>query len=311
MKQFHKKVLLFFIVLIIVISIGLLLPSTPRSSTSLLFASKQKDSLLEKATGPRIIFIGGSNTSFGINSAMIKDSLNLFPINTGIHASLGLQYMLKNTIQYVRPGDLVVLIPEYALLEWNYHKTSEELLRSVVEVEPTKISLLSKEQVLDLFKYIPKYVLSKFNPFEYVMVKEDQMYSVNSFNQFGDVYKHWGLPPTSFNPDPPTKNPVNENAIKEILSFKEEVKRKNATLLVSFPSYHDVSFDTNRSFIDKVYQSYQSNQLLLLGTPERYKISRSLMFNTVYHLTKKGVDLRTKMLIQDIKTYLKKFRPAA
>lgn len=310
MKQFHKKLILFFIALITVIFIGIMLPSTPRSSTSLLFASKKKDSLLEKTLGPRIIFIGGSNTSFGINSAMIKDSLNLFPINTGIHASLGLQYMLKSTIRYVRPGDLVVLIPEYALLEWDYHKTSEELLRSVVEVAPTKISLLSTEQLLDIFKYIPNYALSKFNPFEYVLVKEDQVYSVNSFNQFGDVYKHWALPPTNFNPDPPTTDPVNERALQEILSFKDEVKKKKAILLVSFPSYHDASFDTNKNFIDKVYQLYRSNQLTILGTPERYKMSGSLMFNSVYHLTKKGVDLRTKMLIQDIRPYLNKFRSA-
>ena len=39
----------------------------------------------------------------------------------------------------------------------------------------------------------------------------------------------------------------------------------------------------------------------LLSNPERYIIPDSLIFNSEYHLTKKGVDMRTFLLIEDLK----------
>ena len=45
----------------------------------------------------------------------------------------------------------------------------------------------------------------------------------------------------------------------------------------------------------------------LLGYPERYRMNDSLMFDTTYHLSKKGVDLRTQLLIEDIKKSIKNF----
>jgi hypothetical protein len=40
----------------------------------------------------------------------------------------------------------------------------------------------------------------------------------------------------------------------------------------------------------------------VLGTPERYMMPDSLMFNSSYHPNKKGVDIRTSRLIEDIKS---------
>ena len=37
------------------------------------------------------------------------------------------------------------------------------------------------------------------------------------------------------------------------------------------------------------------------GTPEKYKIPDDMMFDTIYHLSKKGVDFRTNLLILDIR----------
>src|ERR1700730_2211300 len=113
MKKFLKKVFFFTLIFVGIVSIGLLLPATPRSSQSLLFGEIEKDSLLNNAPSPRIVFIGGSNLSFGINSQMIKDSLGLNPVNAAIHASIGLVYMLDHSLNYIRPGDVLVVSPEY------------------------------------------------------------------------------------------------------------------------------------------------------------------------------------------------------
>lgn len=113
MRKFIFKIIGFTIPMVIFFILGLFLPATPRASKSLLFGALKKDSRLKSTPSPRIIFIGGSNLSFGLNSQTIKDELNLNPINTAIHVNIGLNYMLSNTIQYVKRKDIIILVPEY------------------------------------------------------------------------------------------------------------------------------------------------------------------------------------------------------
>jgi len=108
MKSFLKTLLAFAIPLVVLIVVGVLLPPTPRASTSHLFAKKQMDVRLRNAASLRLILVGGSNLSLGINSQMLKDSLALNPINTGISVGIGLCYMLDNTLKHVRKNDIVV-----------------------------------------------------------------------------------------------------------------------------------------------------------------------------------------------------------
>jgi hypothetical protein len=48
----------------------------------------------------------------------------------------------------------------------------------------------------------------------------------------------------------------------------------------------------------------------VMGSPERYVMPETLMFDTPYHLIKKGVDLRTELMIEDIKLALQTTIPS-
>ena len=82
MRKFILKLVLFALPIVIIFLLALFTPTTPRASKSLLMSSINKDSLLKNTPSPRIIFVGGSNLSFGLNSQMIKDSLSLNPATT-------------------------------------------------------------------------------------------------------------------------------------------------------------------------------------------------------------------------------------
>lgn len=301
MRKFIFSVFLFLFFIIGFIAIGLLLPTTPRASKSLLMASVEKDSLLIFTKSPRIIFVGGSNSSFGINSKMIKDSLNMNPINTGIHASIGLQYMLKNTLQYVKKGDVVVLIPEYSHFFNDYNCGSEELMRMVFDVNISKINNLNVYQLINIVPFIPKYALSKFNPMEYFNVSESDVYGVNSFNKYGDAIGHYGKVREKFTPYKKYINPYNPIVIKKIKEFQREVEKRDAILLVSYPAFQDISFLNCLDNIKRVNKEYEINKFSILGNPKKYMIPNTMMFNTPYHLSKLGVDYRTNLLIEDLK----------
>lgn len=300
MKRFIIKIILFILPAIGVIVIGIFLPTTPRASKSLLMASINKNLLLQETHSPRIIFVGGSNLSFGLNSQIIKDSLQLNPINTAIHASIGIKFMLDNTIDYVQNGDIVVLAPEYSHFYKSLDIGSEELLRTIFDVNQKNIKHLNIFQIANIVPYLPKYSLTKFKPTEYLNVKESDVYSVNSFNQFGDTYTHWDMERQEFSPYPPITNKFNYEVIKFFEEINFAINEKGAILLVTFAGFQEASFNISKEQIIKVERELLNSNLKVIGTAERYKIPDSLMFNSPYHLNKQGVDYRTKLLIEDI-----------
>lgn len=286
---------------------GLLLPTTPRASKSLLAASTQKDSLLKNVESPRIIFVGGSNLSFGLNSQMIKDSLGLNPINTGIHAAIGLVYMMDNTLQYIREGDIVILIPEYEQFYGNFAYGAEELLRVVFDENSSNIKLLHLRQVLKMTPYLPNYTMSKFRIKEYHNITEVPHYSVSSFNKYGDVYTHWGLEKEMFEPAKPIIGKFNQSVIEEIKHFRSEIENKKAVLYISYPVFQYSSYINSAEQIKLIEDSYMENRFPVIGNPGRYEFPDSLMFNTPAHLIKIGVDYRTELLIDDLKSTFRQY----
>lgn len=308
MKKFFSKLFIFFIIYLLLIVVCAFLPPTPRVATSNIFSKIKKDKLLENVESPRIIFVGGSGLCFGLNSQMVKDSLGMNPINTAVTAGLGLIYMLDATERYIRSGDIVVVAPEYAYFFGSFAYGNESLLRTVMDVSRSDLSLLRIEHWVYLTRYLPRYSFSKLKPSEYYRLTGAGIYGVDSFNEYGDVDYHWGLPKREFEPFKPDPAPFNYSAIDELCDFEKIIKEKGAVLFVTFPGYQDISYENRKERIVRVEKELKNKGFKLLGTPERYKMPSSFMFNTPYHLTKQGVDYRTKLLIEDLKIELSKLK---
>ncbi len=306
MGTFVAKFVGFFIPLILFLGLSLFLPVTPKASSSLLMAIREKEISLKSVDSPRIVLVGGSNLSFGICSQLIQDSLHLHPINMGIHASIGLIHMMNQASQNIKKGDLVVLIPEYQQYfgSYAYGSDGEELIRSVFDAQPTDYKLLGFKQWLFVLKSLPKYSLSKYNYKEYFNVEKSVIYGAQSFNSFGEVDKHWGMSREHFSPFLTIEDPLNVNVFLAIRSFKDQIEAKGGRLVLSFPCYQDSSFNNSKKQIDLVAQRLQQDSFVVVGSPARYTMPDSLLFNTPYHLTKNGMEYRTKLLVQDINLLL-------
>ncbi|MDR2810272.1 MAG: hypothetical protein LBB84_06915 [Tannerellaceae bacterium] len=299
MKSFLLKCTLFTLLVISGLILGLALPVTPRASKSSFYSAIQKDSLLANVDSPRMIFIGGSNISFGLNSQMIKDSLNINSINTGISAGLGLKFMLENTAQYVKEGDIIIAPLEYVHYTNDYDYCSETLLRIIMDVNKGYLRLLNFRQTLRLLPLVLNYINSKLRLSAYFNFEIDPIHSINSFNAYGDEYAHWNMENRNFEPYG-RLNEFNRQIIGKIKNFEKTVEQKGATFYITYPSYMDKSFYESEDIIADIQSELEKN-FKVLGTPERYMMSDSLMFDTSYHLNKKGLEIRTVRLIEDIK----------
>jgi hypothetical protein len=304
-KTLILKIIIFICFTIAVFCLPLLLPATPYTAKSYLFAEKQKDALLLNEEPPRMIFVGGSGAAYGLNSKMIKDQLNINPINTALAGRLGLKYALDNTSQYVKKGDIVVVIPEYTSFFYDYESGSEDLLRMVWDVDKSKIRLLSKNQIKNCFPFIFKLSLSKLNILEYFDIKKTGSYNVYSFNEYGDYIGHWDLERFPFSPvGIDNLERYDPAAMEGLKKFEEGVSQKGAFFYIAFPACQDLSFDISLDAISMIEEEYKKNGFTILGDPYRYRFDDSLFFDAPYHLNKTGLDIRTQMFIEDLKTII-------
>lgn len=306
MNLFIKKILIFSIIFFTILFIGILLPATPRSSESLLFAKIDKDSLLKNVKSPRLILVGGSNLSFGIDSKMIEDSLNLNVINTGIQASIGLSFMLNNTLKFIKEKDIVIIIPEYDNYFGDFAFGSDVLLRTILDVSPNDINLLNFDNYKCIIGYIPEYAFSKFKISEYSYKEKvnEKIYKRSAFNKYGDAIAHLNLTRQNFAIHPKITDKFNITIIEQLMDFSNKLELKKTKLFISFPGYQESSFNECFNQISEVERELIKGNFKLMGSPIKYKMADTMMFNSPYHLNKTGIRFRTTLLINDLKAIL-------
>jgi hypothetical protein len=307
MRKFLLSIFNFILFTFLICILLIAAPTTPKSSKSILFSSKNKIDLLKKTNKNRLIFIGGSNISYGLNSQMICDSLKLNPINTGLPASIGLRFMISNYLRYSKPNDIIILIPEYHQFfgDFAYGGEGEELMRMIFDVDISNITLLNHKQFFFTTIQLPKLISSKLDLAEYFGYKYDFVYSKYIYNKYGDVdikylNKNNKIAPTaSFN-----NKLINKNIIRDILYFKNTLKMRGCELYLSFPGYQKKSFILSKTKINQIYCLLKKNNLKTIGTPEVFQMEDTLLFDSPYHLNSKGVNIRTKILIEKMKLEL-------
>lgn len=111
MKKFLLKIFIFsFILLSVCVFI---IVSLPYDRNNYICEYSHKVELLEKTLQPRVVFIGGSNVAFGLDSKTISDSLNINVINFGLHGGIGARFITEDCYNLVKDGDIVVFQIEY------------------------------------------------------------------------------------------------------------------------------------------------------------------------------------------------------
>lgn len=72
-----------------------------------------KQDRLEGLASPKLLLVGGSNLVFSQDSGAIGRAIGRAPVNLGLHASIGLSWMLAQAEANLKKRDLAVVIPEY------------------------------------------------------------------------------------------------------------------------------------------------------------------------------------------------------
>lgn len=255
---------------------------------------------------PIIYWVGGSNVNFGIDSKLISDSLQLPSFNTAVHGGLGLKFELNNALRFARKNDIVVLMPEYENF-WEFNNQMAdgqcELLHTIIDVYPEGKKLIEYSQYNHVMMYLPRYLHDKYIqyfPTNYLKrnKKDLGVYTRYNFNNSGDAVLHLDKPSVPFMPMPTLAAPVNPKVIDFLKQKQTAFNEKGIHFFILFPAYQETSYLNNKKAIQGLTQ--ELNGLPVLSNPERYVFSDSLFYDTYYHLTRQGREIRSIFVLQDL-----------
>lgn len=264
-----------------------------------------KIALIDSVSQPRILFIGGSNTAFGINSKAIMDSLHCNVVNFGFHAGLGIRYPVEDAIQYIKPGDIVVMQLEYGNFFDNGEGEPETLPVFMKATNYRKVGLFSAHQWHMALVGVPRENIKGLvrlcrypfrKSFDTPTNNATFKYVMSGFNKYGDEISHLNYPglkyKAAYNPE---NRDIDYGFVHWFGNLLLRYEQFGATVLLLPPAC------VKSNFIN-AYTSRIDSALAEIGRqyivePSSMTLDDSCAFDTGWHMNKDGVIYNTENII--------------
>ena len=274
-----------------------------------LAATIDKHNRLGQLPSPRIVFVGGSNLPFGLDSARIENSLGHNTVNMGLDLSLGLDFMLREIEPFLARGDVVVISPEYEQYIDMYPGKVTSLFSEVTNY-PRALQFLSHKHLalfLDQGFLLIGGITRAAIRFATQGVSSEQYpnspYVRAAFNEYGDITRHHDLrrrditirqfAPTS--PDSITR------VIDRLNQFSDHCRSEGIAVFYSYPPIFRGQLQAYAKMIDEIASNLTERlNFPILDTPEEMSFTADYMFDHEYHLTFAGKQIRTSHLITSL-----------
>jgi len=299
MRPFLRKAALFCAIQLAILVVALAYYRVDPNAFVAAYLDKHRR--LGSVTPPRLLLVGGSNTAFATDSAVLERAVGRPVVNLGIQHALGLRFMLREASRAVRSGDLIVVSLEYD----QYGERGEESISIFGLLEQAPSAWADLDVDWTLFKrladgshgWLRGVLRSDFARARGQASAAQVPYTRDSFNVYGDVTAHWSLPPRDFVSSARQQHPDGETVIPELNDFALYCGEHGAKVLIFHPTTTDKKYAAMR--LDLLSQELQSElHVKQLNRIEEMRYPRELLFDSSYHLTYAGVERRTKLLAE-------------
>ena len=241
----------------------------------------------------RIILLGGSSLGWGVSAESIQKETGIIALNFGVHANTGYRGSFGLIEEVLTKKDLIIISPEWEKLAGSFaslydSKRSEEYcyIKNFVKRE-FDINCIG-------------FVLNRVLTFQDINPNRGD-YKYSSFNANGDVVhgsKSLEMPFIEW-----TEQCVYEFDSKNYINFFNKLRNEGYKILY-IPTL------IPESLCSDISKRLKINGLLSkqFGTliDEELKLKDEYFYDTQYHLTKEGVDIKTEKFLKHIKNYLAK-----
>ena len=287
---------------------------TPLDHNIFLAASRSKHDRLARTPPPRIVLVGGSNVSFGVDSRLLQERTGYAVVNMALHIGLGLRFMLNEIRDELRPGDFVVIIPEYSLL-----LDGSQVLLELDLFYPRAFAYMDWRNFSIVAAKFPITLQRRFKSFLKLFLlnrkrKALKGYGKDDFNEFGDVIGHLGRKPFKNLghleiPSGLAQWREGEQALVFLNRLQEQLSSRGVRFFFSFPPCPASQYPKNGA--GEEFYDWVKKRLAfpVVGHPRETVFPDEYFYDTYYHLLARGRQERTEKLARQLAPYLPPTRP--
>lgn len=280
---------------------------------------EKKTNIANNIKEKKIVIVAGSNSLFGINSKMLSEAFDKPVVNFGVNAGVYLPYILYKSKKVIKKGDVVLVPLEYPM--YNYDgMPNEQMIDYIYSRDRDAFFTLSlKEQFYMVWNITFKRLYDGY------MAKGGKrvtagLYGSHNVDEFGDQIGATkeakskpiedelnALKPNRYGKEY-DKNAKGWEYLEEFVSWCGEKDVKVIfvpSTLLKFDIYK--SDKKERWFYENLSNEVKKRGWLYIGEPYTYMYDKEYYFNTDFHLTTEGRDIRTKQMIFDLKSSAFKF----
>lgn len=271
------------------------------------------------ASGPKLVIHSGSNTSYGIDSALLEAELgNRYSVvNYGCNQDTPACFYYDVIADFIHEGDVVVHAPEIRNYQWGYNEmntTTWQIFEGAYDAF-IHVDLRNYKNVFTSF--------TTFNGSRYTMTPRTyEHYSGETVNKYGDYIKekigsggiqgtindrlaNGGKGTRDMDPGYLTQTYV-ANLNREF----DNIAAAGGKVYITFCSVMKIDLNTASQGIDRqtAYKDAVIRNIhgTVISEPGTYVMDHQYFFNSIYHLNTVGSQLRTRWLAKDILAQLAK-----
>ena len=313
MVDFHKKCLFIFSVAFIVgllvhlslfwVNLGVPMEQERYLNEWLV----KKDTYAASIKEPKIIFVSGSSTLFGIDTERIEHELTIPTVNFGVNASL-FYYTLKRAQKHLQAGDIVILPLEYPYYTWHHDIFDPEPTCYYLGYDADEIRSLSLSGKMKFISQISTKSLLKFTCQRILTSNHiEGGYSSKYLNINGDMTNNHtdkkmsnSVLQSKINHSVFTEPPLTDDARHELATFINYCHDNNITVYAAWPSYlwKEKKFDgADLAGVNEIENFYRTMNVEILGSYTDCLYDIDMFYDTNYHLNEDGKRIHTDYII--------------
>jgi hypothetical protein len=271
--------------------------------------------------GPgRLVLVGGSSTLFGLRAETIARETGMPTVNLGMTAVIGFDNIIDKARALIRPGDTVLLTPEYVFFaEKDYLRAS--FVDYVLAREPGYLDRLPlAERARLVFSVPPRRLLQGLRARLFPERRVAQFYEARTLGDHGDETGNRADARSpqaqrfliGLKPEPHAGRRV-EATYRAVAGFVAWAKTNGVRVILSYPNFLDFEAyrqAPERAFFAGLDAFYRSLGVPVIGAPDDFMFPAALFYDHEYHLNDRGAAVATAKMLALLRPYLPA-RPAA
>ncbi|AFZ47353.1 hypothetical protein Cyast_1389 [Cyanobacterium stanieri PCC 7202] len=269
-----------------------------------------KSRLVEEIDEPQIIVAGGSGVQYTINSDVMAESLGMPVVNFGLNGGIGLDLLLTTMLEKVRPGDIMLVIPEYSFLLNDEGTDTLSPTFGIVIGRPGLGGIPIKE-VLET-------TVTLGIPSVRPLIKTTQdIVTEGRLDYYGDPLTSRGdatieLPRNSAWWKMPIRSSISQHSINSLRQFKKDIEARGGTLVFSLPVVYGSDDQDTIANIQKTADALSEIAPTLYDKETLNIYDNSDLFaDTHYHLKISERTVRSEQLVRELQMALPQFSVAS